>query len=104
MDRASGGAYAPWCMTHKALSEILSKYGDARQTGARMEIPPRVEATFYAALGDEGLVIDKVRSVELETEFLVATTSRNEQFVVLYEDVRAVRFGNSSAGAAGYDR
>jgi len=91
-------------MTHKALSEILTKYADARQSGQRVDIPPRVEATFYAALGEESLVIDKVRSVELETEFLVATTTRNERFVVLYEDVRAVRFSTGASGTAGYDR
>lgn len=69
-----------------------------------MDIPPRLEATFYTALGEESLVIDKIRSVELEQEFLVATTTRNERFVVLYEDVRAVRFGNGGTAAAGYDR
>jgi hypothetical protein len=91
-------------MTHKALSEILTKYGDARQTGARVELPPSLEVTFYAALGEEGLIIDRVRSVDLEAEYLVATTSRTERFIVLYEDVRAVRIGNGSAGHAGYDR
>lgn len=91
-------------MTHKALSEILTKYGDARQTGSRVEIPPRLEVTFYAALGEESLVIDKVRQVELEAEYMVATNSRMERFVVLYEDVRALRIGAGSGGAAGYDR
>ena len=91
-------------MTHKALSEILTKYGDARQTGARVEVPPRLEVTFYAALGEESLVIDRIRSIELEAEYLVATTARTERFVVLYEDVRAVRFGAGTAGAAGYER
>ena len=69
-----------------------------------MEIPPRLEITFYAALGEESLVIDRIRTVELEAEYLVATTSRTERFVVLYEDVRAVRIGASNAGAAGYER
>lgn len=91
-------------MTHKALSEILTKYGDARQTGARVELPPRLEVTFYAALGEESLVIDRVRAVELESEFVVVTTARTERFVVLYEDVRAVRFGATGGGAAGYER
>ena len=91
-------------MTHKALSEILTKYGDARQSGSRVEIPPRLEVTLYAALGDESLVIDKVRAVELEAEYIVATNSRMERFVVLYEDVRALRIGAGSAGAAGYER
>ena len=69
-----------------------------------MEIPPRLEVTLYAALGEEGLVIDKVRSVELEAEYIVATNSRTERFVVLYEDVRALRIGAGTAGAAGYER
>lgn len=91
-------------MTHKALSEILTKYGDARQSGVRIEVPPRLEVTFYAALGEESLVIDRIRVVELETEYVVATTARSERFIVLYEDVRAVRFGAGAAGAAGYER
>ncbi|HEU5056790.1 MAG TPA: hypothetical protein VFU21_09690 [Kofleriaceae bacterium] len=91
-------------MTHKALSEILTKYGDARQSGARVEVPPRLEVTFYAALGEESLVIDRIRTVELEAEYVVATTTRSERFIVLYEDVRAVRIGAGAAGHAGYDR
>lgn len=102
--RGAIARYALGRMTHKALSEILTKYGDARQTGGQVEIPPRSEVTLYAALGEESLVIDRVRSVDLEAEYLVATTSRSERFIVLYEDVRAVRIGASSAGQAGYDR
>lgn len=70
----------------------------------RIEVPPRLEVTFYAALGEESLVIDRIRVVELETEYVVATTARSERFIVLYEDVRAVRFGAGAAGAAGYER
>ena len=90
-------------MTHKALEEILTKVGDARQTGARVEIPPALEATLFAAFANEGLVIARVRTVELGGEYAVVGTSRGERFVLLYEDIRAVRFGQGS-GAAGYDR
>jgi hypothetical protein len=91
-------------MTHKALSEILTKYGDARQSGTRVEIPPKTDVTFYAALGEESLVIDRIRQVELDSEFVVATTARSEKFVLLYEDVRAVRFGGGPSAGAGYER
>ena len=86
-------------MTHKALSEILTKYGDSRQTGTRVEVPPTLELTLFAALGEESLVIDRVRAVDLEGEYAVASTARGERYVVLYEDVRAVRFGGGAAGA-----
>ncbi len=91
-------------MTNKALAEILIKYGDGRQTGARVEIPPSVEATLFVNFAEEGLVIDRVRAVELGTEFAVVGTTRGDRYVLLYEDVRAVRFGHSSGSAAGYER
>lgn len=90
-------------MTHKALAEILTKYGDSRQVGTRVEVPPSLELTLFAALGDESLVIDRVRSVDLEAEYAVCATARGERYVVLYEDLRAVRFGGTTSGA-GYDR
>lgn len=91
-------------MTHKALEEILTKVGDARQSGARVEIPPSLEATLFAAFAEEGLVIDRVRTVELGGEYAVVGTSRGERYVLLYEDIRAVRFGQGGGAGAGYDR
>jgi hypothetical protein len=91
-------------MTNKALAEILTKYGDGRQTGARVEIPPSVEATLFVNFAEEGLVIDRVRTVELSSEFAVASTARGDRYVLLYEDVRAVRFGHSSGAGPGYER
>jgi hypothetical protein len=91
-------------MTHKALAEILTKYGDGRQTGARVEIPPTTEATLFVTFALEGLVIDRVRAVELGNEFAVASTSRGDRYVLLYEDVRAVRFGSGAGGTTGYER
>jgi len=103
MDRPTRAAYALG-MTHKALAEILTKYGDGRQTGARIDVPPALEATLFVAFADEGLVIDRVRAVELGTEYAVASTSRGDRYVLLYEDVRAVRFGHGSSAGAGYER
>jgi hypothetical protein len=91
-------------MTHKALAEILTKYGDGRQSGSRVEIPPATEATLFVTFAQEGLVIDRVRSVELGSEFAVASTTRGDRYVLLYEDVRAVRFGTGAGGSAGYER
>ncbi|HTE53646.1 MAG TPA: hypothetical protein VK698_22480 [Kofleriaceae bacterium] len=93
-------------MTHKALAEILTKYADGRQTGARIEIPPSLDTTLFVAFGDEGLVVDRVRAIELGAEFAVASTSRGDRYIFLYEDVRAVRFGSGSGsgGPAGYER
>jgi hypothetical protein len=103
MDRPTHAAYA-FGMTHKALAEILTKYGDGRQVGARVEIPPSVEATLFVSFAQEGLVIDRVRSIELGTDFALASTTRGDRYVLLYEDVRAVRFGHVGSGTAGYER
>ena len=91
-------------MTHKVLEEILTKVGDARQTGSRVEIPPSLETTLFAAFADEGLVIDRVRTVEMGGDYAVVGTSRGERYVLLYEDIRAVRFGQGTGSGAGYDR
>jgi hypothetical protein len=91
-------------MTHKALAEILTQVGDGRQTGARVEIPPSLETTLFVAFADEGLVIDRVRTVELSNEFAIASTARGDRFVLLYEDVRAVRFGHGAGTGPGYER
>jgi hypothetical protein len=92
-------------MTHKALTEILTKYADVRQEGTRAEVPAGVELTLFVAFGDEGLVIDRIRAIELEGQYAVASTSRNDRYVFLYEDIRAVRFGGMNAGnPAGYER
>jgi hypothetical protein len=86
-------------MTQKALSEILTKQGGAAARGSRIEVPPAAELTLFAALADEALLVERVRAVDLETEYLVAHTARNERFILLYEDLRAVRFATAHAGA-----
>ena len=65
-------------------------------------VPAGAEVTIFAALADEGLQVERVRAVDLEPEFLIAHTARNERFIMLYEDVRAVRLGSSSTAGAGY--
>lgn len=90
-------------MTSKALTEILTKHGGAQTKGNRAEVPLSAELTLFASMPDESLVIERVRQVELEPEYLVAHTARGERFVVLYEDVRAARFASkASAAATGY--
>ena len=84
------------------LTEILTKYADARQSESRVDIPPGLEMTMFATLGEESMIIDRVRAVDLQPEYTVITTARGERFVVLYEDLRAVRMG-ATGGGAGYE-
>jgi hypothetical protein len=88
-------------MTPRALADILHSQGGA-STGARAELPAGAELTLFAALADEPLVLERVKLVELEAEYLVAHTAKQERFVLLYEDVRALRFAPRSAAGAGY--
>ena len=88
-------------MTHQALAKIVARHGAATQTENRLELPATAELTLFVALADEALLVERVRTMELEDEYVVAHTSRGERFVVLYGDVRAVRFASSQA-SAGY--
>jgi hypothetical protein len=86
-------------MTQKALTDILAKQGGATTRGNRVEIPAAAELTIFAAFADEALVLERVRTVELEGEYVVAHTAKSERFIVLYEDVRAIRFASAQVGA-----
>jgi hypothetical protein len=89
-------------MTPKAFTDILTKQGGAAIRSSRAEVPAASELTLFAAMADEAMVIDRVRLVELEAEYLVAHTAKSERFVLLYEDVRAIRFASRTPVNAGY--
>jgi hypothetical protein len=88
-------------MTHKALSEILARQAGGTSKGNRLELPTAAELTLFAAFADEGLQVERVRAVELENEYVVVHTAKQERFVLLYEDIRAVRVASGQA-SAGY--
>ena len=100
MDGERRGAYPPG-MTQEALKEILVKLGRAEAKGSHVDIPAEVELSLIAVLGQENMLIDRVRSVDLEPAFVIATT-RRETYAVAYEEVRAVRVVQPSSGA-GYE-
>lgn len=86
-------------MTLKALTEIFAKQGGAAAKGGRVELPAAADVTLFAAIAHESLVVERVKALDLETEYLVAHTARNERFVLAYDDIRAVRFSGGQSGA-----
>ncbi len=88
-------------MTNKVLAEILVEHGGGRKEGDSIQLPSDSEATLFASLGAEPLIIGKVLRIELGTELVVAVT-RKERYALAYEDLRALRFSRSDSGA-GYD-
>jgi hypothetical protein len=89
-------------MTHKALADILGKHGGGTVKGGRVDLSSSPDVTLFATLGDESLVVEKVRQVDFDDEFLIAVTARNDRYVLVYEDVRAVRLGAAGPSGAGY--
>lgn len=67
-----------------------------------MTIADGTEVSLYIAMGIEPLVVDRVASVSLEAESLVAATRRKERYIIAYEDLRAVRLSDENSGRAGY--
>ena len=83
-------------MTSQALAEIFATRGGFAADGGRLVGTEDAEATVFATLGNESLVIDRVKSVEIDKEVIVIAT-RKDLYVLACADVRAVRF--SLAGA-----
>jgi hypothetical protein len=86
-------------MTNEALVQILTRHGGASAKQNRVEVPTASDVTLFTAFGNEPLVVEKVRSLDLEAGYVVAHTAKQERFVVLYEDIRAVRFAGTATGA-----
>ena len=63
-------------------------------------VPKGTSTTLYATIGDESLIVDRVISVKLGSEVVIASTSRGERYAFAFEDIRAVRFagGGNSTG------
>jgi hypothetical protein len=84
-------------MTSQALAEIFAARGGFTADGARLIGSDEAEATLFATLGHESLVIDRVRWVEIQADVVIVAT-RKDLYVLACSDVRAVRF--SLAGAS----
>ena len=87
-------------MKRQVLEDLLNRHADGKRTGDAVVVGEGVEVSMYVAMGIEPLVVDRVTSLTLEDEIVVATTRRKEKYVCAYEDVRAVRVspGGRSAG------
>ena len=88
-------------MKRQVLSDLLTRHADVKADGDSLNVAEDAEVSLFVAMGIEPLVIDRISSLKLEDEALVAATRRNERYVIAYEDVRAVRVHDGS-GRAGY--
>jgi hypothetical protein len=89
-------AYDRRTMTSKILIEVLLTQGKGVREGDGVRLGRDVDTTLFVCIGSESLAVERVTSVECKHEVVIATTHRNEQYVLGYEDVRALRIASSS--------
>lgn len=87
-------------MTSKTLTEVLLTLAAGVRDGDEIKIGRDTAATLFVALGNETLTIDRITAVECKADVLIASTQRNERFVLAYEDVRALRIAGVAAKAS----
>ena len=87
-------------MTQKVLADVLMKYGRADRQDDLLRLASDTTVSLFVSVGEETLNIHRVNALELLHDVLVIHTSRQERYVVVYEDVRAIHFGapNSKPG------
>ncbi|RMH41628.1 MAG: hypothetical protein D6689_10560 [Deltaproteobacteria bacterium] len=78
-------------MTRQTLQDLLARHAGAKVDGDALSVPDAVDVSLYVAMGIEPLVLDKVATVTLEPDAVVASTRRRERYLIAYEDLRAVR-------------
>lgn len=91
-------------MLPKVLHEILERHLECTREGeATFEIPEGANVTVFASAGQEALVIDRVRQILLADQVVMVSTSRDERYLLPYEELRAVRMtGGAGKRSAGY--
>lgn len=82
-------------MTSKNLIEVLVHQGGGVRDGDQVRLSRESDTTMFVSLGNEALTIERVTQLELRGDMVIATTHRNEQYVVAFEDIRALRIGPS---------
>jgi hypothetical protein len=90
-------------MTAQELSSLLVQHGKFEKEGDTLRVPSGSELSLFVAVGAEPLIIDRVSQLQLDQTVLIATTGRQERYLVSYADVRAVRLSRSGSGP-GYER
>ncbi len=63
----------------------------ARKDGAAYLVPGEADASIFVALEGETLTVARVSRVEVDGTLLTIDTSKGERFVVVAEDVRALK-------------
>jgi hypothetical protein len=81
-------------MTKQVIESLLAKQG-VKADGDTLAIPEEAAASVYISMGLEPLIVDRVASLKLTKDAVIVTTRRREQYLVAYEDVRAVRIADS---------
>jgi len=98
MDRLARTAYDRATMISKVLAEILTEHGGFARDGDRFSAPDGAEATIFSGLGEHSSIIERISEVCLGADYLVISTRRGETYVILSEDVRALRFAGRGTG------
>jgi len=87
-------------MTGKAVAKFLIEHGKCTDSGGVLALPGDTRATLFVSMGAEPLVVEGLASVAVSDDAVVARTVRGDTFVVLAQDVRALRF-EGQKGRAG---
>lgn len=77
-------------MTSKVLIDVLENANGTRE-GDLINIDKDANITLFASIGNQTLTIDRVAAVDCRSDVVIATTGKNDKFVLAYEDVRAIR-------------
>lgn len=79
-------------MTSKVFIDVLQNVGGVRE-GDTIRVDGDADITLFVSLGIQTLTIDRIAEVECRDDILIASTRKNDRYVLAYEDVRAVRIG-----------
>lgn len=82
-------------MRTEQLTEVFVKHLGARKDGAAYIVPADAEAVLFVALEGETMEIPKVTRLEAADTLVFLDTVKGDRFVVVAEDIRAIRIDKS---------
>ena len=95
-------------MKPSVIQQVFKQFGKSSQSGSRLELGPHLEAQIFVALGSDALNVQKIAAIEVHDEFVLAVTSKGEQFFFSYEDVTGIKIEKVDekklSGGAGFTR
>lgn len=77
-------------MKASVIQQICKQYGEAKQTGTKLEMAG-YEAQLFVSLGSDALSVAKIHLLETHEEYLSAQTQKGERFFFGYEDVTGLK-------------